>query len=43
MILKGLDDALEGIEVGKEKTVKIAAKDGFGERDPKLIQLVPVW
>lgn len=41
-VLKGLDEALIGMEVGEEKTVEIAPEEGFGLRDPKLLQLIPM-
>jgi len=42
MILKGIDKALEDVTEGKEKEVKLKPEDAFGERDPKLIRLVPI-
>ncbi len=30
-IIKGLESELEGMKVGDKKTVKVAAKDGYGE------------
>jgi len=39
--LKGLDKALEGKEVGKDYSVEISAEEGFGKKDPKLVQLIP--
>jgi len=39
-VLKGLDKGLVGMEVGEKKTVEIAPEDGFGLRDPKLLQLI---
>lgn len=41
-VLKGLDKGLVGMEVGEEKTIEVAPEDGFGLRDPKLLQLVPM-
>jgi FKBP-type peptidyl-prolyl cis-trans isomerase 2 len=41
-VLKGLDEALIGMEMGEEKTVEIAPEEGFGLRDPKLLQLIPM-
>ena len=40
-VLKGLDNALVGAEVGKKLNVTILPKDGFGERNPSLVKLVP--
>jgi len=41
-VLKGMETELEGLEVGEEKTVELAPADAFGERDPSLMQLVPM-
>ncbi|MBL7160060.1 MAG: peptidylprolyl isomerase [Candidatus Aenigmarchaeota archaeon] len=41
-VIKGLDEALEGMEVGGEKTVEILPEKGFGGRDPSLIKLIPL-
>jgi FKBP-type peptidyl-prolyl cis-trans isomerase SlyD len=41
-VLKGLDEALVGAEVGEEKTVEIPPEKGYGLRDPKLIKVVPI-
>ncbi len=41
-LLKGLDKALVGMEESEKKAVDIAPEDGFGIRDPKLIQLIPI-
>jgi FKBP-type peptidyl-prolyl cis-trans isomerase 2 len=38
-VVTGLDDDLLKAKVGKEYTIEIDAKDGFGERDPKLIEM----
>ncbi len=37
-VLKGLDERLEGLEVGKKYTLEIPPEKGFGRRDPKLIK-----
>jgi len=42
MVLPGLDSAMEGMAVGERKTIELEAKDAFGERNLKLIQLVPL-
>lgn len=42
MVVKGLDHALEGKEVGHEYTVTIAAKDAFGPRHASLIRPLPL-
>jgi len=41
-ILPALDDAVEGMKAGEEKTVEVSAEDGFGKRDPNLLQMVPM-
>ncbi|GAB4315274.1 MAG: peptidylprolyl isomerase [Methanobacteriaceae archaeon] len=41
-VLKGLDEALVGMEEGEEKTVELTPEDAFGKRDSKLVQLVPM-
>lgn len=41
-VLKGIEDALVDMEEGDENTVEIPPQEGFGERDPKLMQLVPM-
>lgn len=41
-LLKGLDDAIVDMEVGDEKTVDLTPEEGFGLRDPKLLQLIPM-
>ena len=40
-VLKGIDKSLEGKEIGKEYGVEIKPEDAFGNRDAKLIQLIP--
>jgi peptidylprolyl isomerase len=41
-VLKGLDNSLEGLEVGKETTIEISPEQGFGFRDPDKIRLIPI-
>jgi FKBP-type peptidyl-prolyl cis-trans isomerase 2 len=38
-VVKGLDSHLLKASVGKKYTVEIEPSDGFGERDPKLIEM----
>ncbi len=40
-VVKGLDDALVGKEVGKKYTIHVPMDLGFGKKNPKLIKLVP--
>ncbi|WP_042698968.1 peptidylprolyl isomerase [Thermococcus sp. PK] len=37
-VIKGLDEALEGLEVGKKHTIELPPEKAFGKRDPKLIK-----
>jgi len=39
-ILKGLEKALEGKDTDKEYTIELAPEEGFGKKDPKMIQLI---
>lgn len=41
-IIKGIADAVEQMEEGEKKTIEIEPKDGFGERNPKLIAIMPI-
>jgi FKBP-type peptidyl-prolyl cis-trans isomerase SlyD len=40
-LLPALEAALEGHAAGERLEVKLAAKDGYGERDERLVQTVP--
>lgn len=37
--LPGLDEALEGAEIGKDLSVSVAPDKGAGDRDPKLVEV----
>jgi FKBP-type peptidyl-prolyl cis-trans isomerase SlyD len=41
-ILPALDDAVEGMDAGEEKKVEVSPENGFGKRDPNLLQMVPM-
>jgi FKBP-type peptidyl-prolyl cis-trans isomerase 2 len=41
-VLKAMDDALIGLEEGEEKNLDITPEEGFGVRDPNLMQLIPM-
>jgi FKBP-type peptidyl-prolyl cis-trans isomerase SlyD len=41
-VIKGLDDSLKEAKVGEDVEVEIEAKDGYGDRDPKLIEVFPM-
>lgn len=40
-IVKGVDELLGKMKVGTEKQIDVVPKKGFGERDQKLIRMVP--
>jgi len=40
--LKGIDKALLVMQVGDKKTIEVLPEDGFGNRDERLIRLVPL-
>ena len=42
MVLKGLDNAFEGKEIGKTYEITLSAKEGFGERQSSLIKTIPL-
>ncbi len=42
MIIKGLDNAIENKEIGKEYEITLKPKDAFGERDRNLIRTIPL-
>ncbi len=39
-VIEGLDEALNDMRVGEEKTVEIPPEKAYGKRDPNLIRLV---
>ncbi len=41
-VLKGIEDSLLDMGEGDEKEIEIPPSEGFGERDAKLIQLIPM-
>jgi FKBP-type peptidyl-prolyl cis-trans isomerase 2 len=41
-VITGLDEKLVGMEVGETKIVIIPFEKGYGKRDPKLVQVVPM-
>lgn len=41
-VLKGLDEALEGLEVEKNTTIELPPEKAFGQRDPAKIKLIPL-
>lgn len=40
-ILRGLDGALEGLEIGTEKDILLTPDKAFGKKDAKLMKLIP--
>jgi peptidylprolyl isomerase len=41
-VIKGFDEAVRGLEVGQKRTVRMEAKDAYGEVKPELILEVPI-
>ncbi|MEY2700862.1 MAG: peptidyl-prolyl cis-trans isomerase, FKBP-type [Pseudomonadota bacterium] len=41
-IIRGLEAALTGRKTGDVLSVRVEPEDGYGERDPDLLQVVPV-
>jgi FKBP-type peptidyl-prolyl cis-trans isomerase 2 len=42
MVVKGLDNTLEGKEIGKEYEIEFGFKEGFGERKRELLKTIPL-
>jgi FKBP-type peptidyl-prolyl cis-trans isomerase 2 len=40
-VISGFDEAVKGMEVGEEKTIRIEAADAYGEPNPAMIETVP--
>lgn len=41
-LLKAIDEAIIGLNKGDTKKIEVSPENGFGERDKKLIQLIPM-
>lgn len=41
-MIKGFDDGVLGMKLNETKTIKMSAKDAYGEADPKLVQTVSI-
>jgi len=41
-LMKGLEEALLGMNVNERKTVEITPEKAFGPRDPSLVRLIPM-
>lgn len=40
-LIKGIDEALVGKEIGSSFRVKVSPEKGFGKKDPKLLKIIP--
>jgi FKBP-type peptidyl-prolyl cis-trans isomerase SlyD len=40
-LVKGLENALVGKEIGKEHTIELSAKDAFGKKSTDLLKIIP--
>lgn len=40
-VIKGFDNAMEGMETGEEKDVKLQPADAYGDHDPQMFKKVP--
>lgn len=41
-MIKGLDEALPGKKIGDEFEIEVPPEKGFGKKNPKLIQMIPL-
>jgi len=41
-VLKGLDEALLAIDIGKKISVEVPPEKGFGQRDPSKVKMIPL-
>lgn len=41
MVIKGLDEAVVGLELNEEKEIKIDSKDAYGDPNPEMTKDVP--
>ena len=41
-LLKVIDEAIIGMDVGESKEIEVSPEDGFGKRDHDLIQIIPM-
>lgn len=41
-VLPGVDKGLLGAEVGEKKIIEVAPEEGYGNRDPSKVQLIPL-
>src|SRR3989338_4333185 len=40
-VIKGFEDGIKGMKLNDEKTIKIKAKNAYGERDERMVASVP--
>jgi FKBP-type peptidyl-prolyl cis-trans isomerase 2 len=41
-VIKGLDEALDGMKVGDKKKVDIPSEKAYGKKNPELVRIVPL-
>ncbi|MFX1485954.1 MAG: FKBP-type peptidyl-prolyl cis-trans isomerase [Promethearchaeota archaeon] len=41
-VVKGLDEALEGLALGQTETIEVVPEKGFGKRDPSAIKVLSI-
>ncbi len=41
-VVPGLDQALEGKEIGKKEAIKLSPEKAFGPRNPALVRMIPM-
>jgi FKBP-type peptidyl-prolyl cis-trans isomerase SlyD len=41
-LIPGLERELQGMEIGEEKNVTVSAAEGYGDKDPDALQVVPL-
>ncbi len=41
-VIKGLDEGIVGMKVGESKTLTIPPEMAYGQKDPQLVQIVPI-
>ncbi len=42
LIIRGLEEAVEGMQIGEKKKIEIPPEKAFGERNANLIKLIPM-
>lgn len=40
-VIRGFDNAIEGMEKGQEKKIRIEPKDAYGDRNPAMVKRIP--